>query len=279
MTTKMNYLLDKKIRKNRFLKLAFSVAILIVLIYFQSGVFYGLSFITHALFRPVLILGNNIGDKFGTIGSFFASKKSLFLENEKLKSEINSTSARISNYNSLSYENMELKEILGRKDEKTTMILTSILGKPNQSPYDTLVVDAGDDKGIKVGDMVFVLGNIPVGRIDLVYSHSSKVVLFSSAGEKTEVIVPLGHSATTGEAVEDIFVEAIGRGGGNFEILLPRDISLGEGTEVTLPGINPYVLGVVEKVISDPRDSFQKVLLASPVNIQELKFVQIESQK
>src|SRR3989344_2800088 len=100
-TTKMNYLLDKKIKRNRILKLAFALVILVILFYFHSGIFRGLSTASHFVFRPVLILGNNAGEKLRTLSSFFASKKSLLLENEKLKFEINSTEARIVNYNSL----------------------------------------------------------------------------------------------------------------------------------------------------------------------------------
>jgi len=59
-------------------------------------------------------------------------------------------------------------------------------------------------------------------------------------------------------------------------MILPRDFVLEKGNEVVLPGITPYTLGVVETIISDPRDSFQKALLVSPVNIQELKFVEVE---
>ena len=49
-----------------------------------------------------------------------------------------------------------------------------------------------------------------------------------------------------------------------------------KGDEVVLPGITPYVLGIMETTISDPRDPFAKTLLTSPVNIQELKFVEVE---
>jgi len=57
---------------------------------------------------------------------------------------------------------------------------------------------------------------------------------------------------------------------------LPRDFVLEKRTEIILPGITPYIVGIVETIISDPRDSFQKALLVSPVNIQELKFVEVE---
>ena len=48
------------------------------------------------------------------------------------------------------------------------------------------------------------------------------------------------------------------------------------GCQIVLPGINPYVLATVSTIISDPRKKKQKALLASPVNIQELKFVEVE---
>ena len=46
------------------------------------------------------------------------------------------------------------------------MILSAILSKPNQSPYDTLIIDVGTQEGLKTGDTVFALGNVPIGRID-----------------------------------------------------------------------------------------------------------------
>ena len=107
------------------------------------------------------------------------------------------------------------------------------------------------------------------------YPGSSKAILFSNPGEKTEVLVSLGRSSS-GEAGKDIFMQVVGRGGGNFEMTLPRDLVLEKGTEVQLPGLAPRALAIVETILSDPRDAFQKALLVSPVNIQELKFVEIE---
>lgn len=265
----MNYLLDKKLRQRKFLKLSLALPALIILIYFHAGIFRGLSSLSHAVFRPIFIFGNNTGGKFSSIGSFFSSRKSLTLANEQLKSELDATSAKLANYNSLLDDNNQLKEILGRKKDSAPRVLAGILSKPNQSPYDTLVIDVGDSNGVKKGDTVFALGNIPIGHVEMVYGSSSKIILFSSPGYKTDVIVP----------GKNIFAEAIGRGGGNFEILLPRDVSLERGAEITLPGINSYVVGIMEAVISDPRDSFQRALLVSPVNIQEIKFVEVELQK
>ena len=166
-------------------------------------------------------------------------------------------------------DNASLQEILGRGAQGSAshkMILAAILAKPNQSLYDTLLIDAGSKEGIKIGENVFALGNIPIGRVDVVYDDSAKVVLFSNAGEKTEAVI----------SGKNIFLELIGRGGGNFEIDLPKDFVLQKGDQVVLPGINPLVLAITQTIISDPRDPFTKALLTSPVNIEEQKFVEVE---
>jgi cell shape-determining protein MreC len=261
----MSYLLDKKIQRKRFIKIALGVIVLIILIYFRSSVGGGLSYVSQGIFRPVLILGQGVGNKLSNIKSYFFSKKSLFLENENLKAQISESEADRANYSSVVAENENLKEILGRKNTNKNIILAAILAKPNQSLFDTLIVDVGEKNGVKIGDMVFALGNVPIGRIAEIYPNSSKVILFSNAGEKTQVVISGGQ----------VFMEIVGRGGGNFEMIIPRDLTLEKGNQVTMPGINPYVLAVVETIISDPRDPFTKVLLACPINIQELKFVQI----
>ncbi|MEK7080991.1 MAG: rod shape-determining protein MreC, partial [Patescibacteria group bacterium] len=257
---------DKKIKRKKIFQIALGVVVLIILFYFRSGIFNGLSRVSQGLFRPVLILGNSVGEKFKSLNSFFISKNSLYLQNQSLQSQLNEDKAKISNYDSVVAENTSLKEILGRKNRKTNMILAVILSKPNQSIYDTLVIDAGAKEGVKIGNMVFALGNVPIGRVDTAYNNSSKVILFSNAGERTQAVV----------SGKNIFIELVGRGGGNFEMIMPKDFILQKGDQVVLPGINPYILAIVETIISDSRNPFTKALLSSPVNIQELKFVEVE---
>ena len=174
----------------------------------------------------------------------------------------------MSDYNSILADNLSLKEVLNRKNQKVSMTVAAILAKPNQSFYDTLVIDAGEKQGLQAGDTVFALGNVPIGRIDTVYPNSSKIILFSSSGEKKQAMI----------TNKNISVEVVGRGGGNFEIIMPKDLGLIKGDQAVLPAISPRILATVETIISDPRDSFTKALLTSPVNIQELKFVEVETR-
>ncbi len=245
-----------------------SIFVCLILFYFRTGIFSSLSYLSQNFFRPVLVSGNSIGNSFLGIGAYFTSKNSLNTENTNLKLRLDEAEARMANYNSILTENTSLKETLERKDEKTKMILSAILAKPNQSAYDTLIIDLGVNQGLKIGETVFAFGNVPIGRVAILYPNSSKVILFSSSGEKTQGVI----------SGRGVFMELVGRGGGNFEMIIPRDLTLVKGDEVALPGITPHVLGIVEKVISDPRDPFIKALLVAPVNIQELKFVQVETR-
>src|SRR3989344_181147 len=129
----MNYLLDKKIKKRKFLVALFCVVILIILFYFRFNVFNVLSSVSQRIFNPVLVFGNNLGKKMGSVGSYFVSKNSLYLQNQNLQSQLNKNMARDLNYNSILTENESLKEILGRKNINAVMILSAILSKPNQS--------------------------------------------------------------------------------------------------------------------------------------------------
>jgi hypothetical protein len=101
------------------------------------------------------------------------------------------------------------------------------------------------------------------------------VILFSSPGETTEAVIE-NNPAPSSSQGGNVFTELTGRGGGNFEMILPIDLTVQKGNQVDLPGTNPYLLAIIETVISDPRDPSIKALLQSPVNVQELKFVEVE---
>ncbi|MBI2630636.1 rod shape-determining protein MreC [Candidatus Nomurabacteria bacterium] len=261
----MSYLQDKSKRRKRNWIVLAGVLVFIIFFYFRAGIWSGLSYASGEIFRPILALGNNAGVKFKNFSAYFSSKRSLENENEILLSKLADAESRMLNYDLLNAENESLKEILGRQKEDAKMVLGAILSKPNQSAYDTLLIDAGENEGIKTGDIVFALGDIPVGRVGAVTPNSSKIILFSSAGEKTQALI----------SGNEIFYELVGRGGGNFEMVLPRDIALTKGDKAVMPGLYPYVLAEVETTISDPRDPFTKALFVSPVNIQELKFVEV----
>lgn len=262
----MSYLLDRQTKVRHISYGVFAVIFFVIVFYFKSPVWSGVSSLGNTVARPFLVVGNKVGGKFLNIRNYFSFKNSLIKENENLKIDLENQKMQVLNYNTILSENLDLKNILGRKVDKRTSILGVILSKPDQSLYDILTIDVGSKNGVKIGDMVFANGNIPVGRVSDVYDSTSKVILFSTSGEKTQVIV----------SGKNVYMELVGRGGGNFEMILPRDFVLLKDDQVVLAGINSHVVGIVETILSDPRDPFIKALLVSPVNIQETKFVEVE---
>jgi hypothetical protein len=57
---------------------------------------------------------------------------------------------------------------------------------------------------------------------------------------------------------------------------LPRDVPFNVGETVSLQSVQVASLAVVEKVVTDPRDPFQRLLAKVPVNLQALKFVVVK---
>lgn len=247
------------------MKLGVAVLALLLLVFFRAPLGRALSSVASTLFRPVLSGGAGVGRSAGSLGAYFQSKKFLGEQNEELKQKVAELEGRIANYSLLYDENVKLKEIFERKGSRN-LILAAIIGKPDRSPYDTLILDVGGEK-LEVGDIVYAYGDTPIGKIVEVNRDTAKVVLFSSPGQKSEVLV----------SGKDIFMQIVGRGGGNFEMTLPREFTVEVDTKVQLPGLAPHTLATVVEILSDPRDAYQKALLISPANIQELKFVEIET--
>jgi len=215
--------------------------------------------------NPIWKLENYIGSGFYNFNYYLRTKGAITKENHNLIDEVTYLRTSMIDYQILKKENDDLKELLGRVGEKNNFILGNILAKPNHSPYDTLIIDIGSDNGIVEGETVYVNGNTPIGSVDKVYKNTSLVSLYSNPERKTEGYID----------VTNISVELIGRGGGNFEMIIPSEVIADKGTVVYLPGSNSKILATVDETISAPTDPFKKVILSSPINIQNLKWVQV----
>lgn len=193
------------------------------------------------------------------------SRAELITENKRLRFELASFAARDKEHAALKKENAELKELFGRRAKESKGVLAAVLSKPPIAPYDTLVIDAGEEDGVAVGDYVRAYGEAVIGRVVAVSSATARVKLFSSPGEKFEVIA--------GKA--NVSAEAEGLGGGNFRIRLPRGVDVSEGDPIIIPSVSPEAAGVVAVVRFVPTDPFQEVLFKSTVNLFELRWVEI----
>jgi len=263
LPTKMNYRRNET-RKKR-IKIFSAVAIIAALLFLQEAIF-NFSSGAAALAAPLVKLSDEAGDK-AKNGFFaaFSTKRSLVEKNEFLKARISEIEAKLLDYGRVSKENDELKIMLGRGGDKKT-ILAVVIGKPNRSPYDTLILDIGESDGVRVGQKVIAYGDVIFGEIEEVSDTTSRAVLFSSYGKEYEAVLSSGN----------IPVKLLGRGVGNFLAELPRGLFVAKGDLAVSPELNSKILGVAESISSDPREPYQRIIFRSPVNQNELRFVEIE---
>ena len=193
------------------------------------------------------------------------SPSMILSENEDLKRQLTDAQVRLTTIHAIETENAELKAMLNRASS-TTHILAAVLKRPPASRYDELIIDAGSEEGISSTSLVYASGNVLIGHVSDVLSHTSKVTLFSSPGQQYEVLIGASHAPAT----------AIGQGGGQYKVQLSRDVKVSEGDMVIEPSLNDTAFGIVTDVESDPTQPFERVSFAPPVNVYQLRWVFVD---
>lgn len=180
----------------------------------------------------------------------------------ELKTTIESNKVKILENNLLMEENQKLKQELGR-DINLKGTLAHIKTIPNHSFYDTFIIDVGANQNIKLDQVVYAFNSVALGTIVDIQENSSTVSLFSKTNRATAAI-------TSGS---DTIITLIGRGGGEYEVRMPRDIPFEIGGLISYQSIDTAILAQIEHIATDPRDPFQRLLAKAPVNLQALKWV------
>ncbi len=170
----------------------------------------------------------------------------------------------------LKIENAELRQLVGKRMETgdaanaaSGEVVASVLMRPPQLPFDSLVIRAGAEDGIAVGDQVYAFSSFPIGEIASVTGGTSIVRLFSAPGNKVEVLI--GTTTTA--------VMAEGKGGGNFFLKLPKVTEISKGDIVMRSYLPPEAFGTIESVDSTEGEAYTYAYFKLPVNIHSIIYV------
>lgn len=220
--------------------------------------------------KPLWSSADYLGEKIYAVSGLVFSKERLLSENKKLEQTVAALEAKLANYEFLTEDLTMLREDYGLlRDSKKKFLLARVISDTWHNPYDILVVDLGWGNrtiDFQVGDLVRVYDSILLGRVAAVDRFSSRIQLFSAPG--TEIPVAVGK-----EAVPAL---AVGRGGGNFTISLPRGLDIAPGDVVSVPSRgDEVVLGAVGAIDKDSSSSLQTLYLRLPFNLSNLKYVAI----
>lgn len=259
---KATYRRDNSPAKKKLLTLG-AVVLASAFLLFVSPVRSVVSHTAYTIAPGLWELGGNMGASWDSFWGEFRLKRSLVHENEVLQEEVSRMQAQMLDRNLLEEQVVELEGKLGRtgSDDRVT---ARVLVGPGRSPYDTLIIDAGTEQGILVGDRVVYAGAGVIGVIAEVYPTSSKVSLYSSPNKETPVVIG-------GQAIPAI---ARGRGMGNFEAKVPQGSVVAVGENVLVPGEN-LILGAVGSLEEKSAEPFVHVFFRMPFNITAVRSVEV----
>jgi rod shape-determining protein MreC len=245
-------------RKRVFVTVFFVVAIVALTIFVISPIIRNLA-------RGPEWLHNQVLETKDTVINQLTPKKVILAENTDLKNQIETYKAQLLELQMTRDENEKLRTELSYIKSPNDVIVAGVLAKPSESLYNSLVIDQGSRNGIVVGQLVVTQGNIGLGKVSSVSANTATVELFSGPQFDSNLVMKN----------QNITVPAKGKGAGNFEIHIPREIVVTDGDILGLPEYPNVAVGVVKSILFDPRDPFQTVLARTPVNIQELNFVEV----
>lgn len=257
----MNYLLRSKPPSGRqkFLRTAF-----IILVFLIALSIFAPNFFSNNLRRiasPFWSLKENFL-KNTSLGANFKSKAALIAQNEELLARLREANASLAAYGLLEAENEEMRKALGALGDRRA-VWAEVLVRPPISLYDTFVVKINTSE-VKPLLKVLAYGSTLIGEVSEVGESIALVRLYSAPGNQFEAILE-----TSGEQVE-----VTGTGSGNFVFEVPKTINITLGEKVFFAG-SKNVIGTARAIEEKPSDSFKTIHIKSPINLYQLKAVQI----
>ncbi len=195
------------------------------------------------------------------LSGIFSTKNSLAHENATLKEELQSYHAKDATYASMLQENARLRALTGLA-ARTKGVAAGVVSDPSASPYGTFLIDAGTDRSVTRGDVVFTSDGFAIGTV-------------SDPGLSTSLVTEIFAPDTSVEAiVGDTSIVLRGEGGGNARAQAPRDAHIKVGDIVRVPRVDAPV-AIIEKVQSESTGSYKEIYMRIPANLSTLSLVYV----
>jgi cell shape-determining protein MreC len=207
-----------------------------------------------------------LAESSSSLPQYLRERETLVAELEALKLERALTQATDRTIIKLQEENDEFRRLHGAiPDER---VVARVIGRPDQLPYDRLMIDRGKAEGVVLDAPVFQGIDQIIGYVAAVYEHSALVTLVTTANFKTTAYV-IGP---------DIYTFTEGMGGGVLRVRVPQGVPLAVGDTVILPAIDSGVYGEIVEVVSSPTQPEQYGYVPLTVPLQSLQYVSVGRQ-
>lgn len=257
----MNYLLRNKAKSGRqkFLRTALLIFIFLIALLVFAPDLFGKNL--RRVASPLWALKENILNN-TSLGASFKSKSALLAQNEDLLQKLREANASLASYNELEAENQEMRKVLGALGGRES-VWAEVIVRPPLSLYDTFVVKIYSDD-VRPMQKVLAYGATLIGEVSEVDGGTALIRLYSAPGNHFEAVLEASGQQ----------VEVAGTGSGNFVFEVPKAIVVGIDEKVFFSGTK-NVIGTVRAIEEKSSDSFKTIYLRSPINIYQLRAVQI----
>lgn len=214
---------------------------------------------------PVLNASNTLANASHTFLASFGNIAALSTRNAELTNE----NILLASENSTLRSSVE--SLSGRIS--ASGIFAKIASRPPESPYDSILVDAGAEEGVTVGQEAFGLlaqtsqrgGGIPLGVVSSVGRHFARITLFSAP--RMVLSGWVGHTS--------IALILHGEGGGAMSASVSRSVALKVGDTVYAPGPAQLPVGTIVRVDSDPSSPSVALRIAPLLNPFSIMWVEL----
>ena len=233
---------------------------------------------------------NNFTNFFANIANYFLQKKYfnqkiVILEEEIERQREIILKNKISEDENDSLNNLEIKSLsenenptsstlLNKKKIKNkiqyqNLISTKRIFDGFLNLYDVILINKGFIDEVEVGDLVFIYPNKIIGQIFQINKNNSLVSLFSKEDTEFEGILKVFKN--TKEVNKDlefqnILVDVIGIGNGDFKIEIPSNLNVEIGTKVYLAKDDTKEIGKVLEVKNKDKISNKEILVEGYYN-------------
>jgi rod shape-determining protein MreC len=219
--------------------------------------------------RSIAGLVGDTGDLFTT----FRDVRELREENQRLQTENNQLVTENTHLKELEAENATLRDLLKftRNNPNYVTLTVDVIGR-DPSPYlGSIVISAGQDRGLKPGMPIITVGAALVGRVTQVNPRTAKVQLLMDVSSAVNALVQSSRATglVKGQPDGTLVMDFIPL----EEKVKPGDIVLTSGLGGELP--RSLVIGTVTDVVKRDIDLFQSAALKPAVDLNRLEVVQV----
>ncbi len=212
---------------------------------------------------PIVAVQSWFYESSASLPQFLRDRSALVAEMQQLEQQVLEHSGDQHSLTLLKEENAELRSLLA--EDGSERILAGVIARPNQLPYDVLMLDQGRVDGIVEGAPVYIGNQTVIGYVQSTTRHTALVTLVTTPGFSSTVFV-FGP---------DIYTTAVGMGGGQLRIGVPQGIELNEGDLVIVPAVTSGVYGAVTHVESSPTQPEQFGFVSPELPLQGIRLVAV----